>query len=389
MIQGAAGGIDHARDTAAEDSGRALQGQIRVIRVPLVGIRNGDQGHNGQNALDQHAAVSDGLRVGLLIQLLGGGAGGDQRVEAGDSAAGDGGEQHGEHRSGVALGVEHGQAVHGGMAHHNGHGRQDQHGVQQEGGQIVTGLEQDPDGGDGGDQNVHAHDPHPRGGGQVDGVEVQADEDDGHDGDHADDGGNADGSVAAVDAVTEDDGDQDEQQGHHGHLRVGLRGLHVQNAVHIGGAEGAGHDGRESGHDQNQGQIRENDEQALGAQGHVGGDDLADGLAAVADRGEQRAEVMHAAEENTADQDPQRAGQPAEAKARGADGAGDGARAGDGGEVVAHQDGSLCGDIVHAVLHGMCGGLLFALTDTPLLAQPAAIEDIAAQQYSDADDQKY
>ena len=107
----------------------------------------------------------------------------------------------------------------------------------------------------------------------------------------------------------------------------------------------------------------------------------------MADGGEQGAEVMDAAEEDAADQDPQRAGQPAEAG--GADGAGDGARAGDGREVVAHQDGGLGGDVVDAVLQGVGRGGLVELADAPLLAQPAAIEDIADDQHSDADDEKY
>jgi hypothetical protein len=37
----------------------------------------------------------------------------------------------------------------------------------------------------------------------------------------------------------------------------------------------------------------------------------------------------------------------------------------------------------------MGGGLLVTLTNAPLLAQPAAIEDIAADQDSNADDKKY
>ena len=96
---------------------------------------------------------------------------------------------------------------------------------------------------------------------------------------------------------------------------------------------------------------------------------------------------MDAAEEDAADQNPQGAGQPAETG--GVDRAGDGARAGDGREVVAHQDGGLGGDVVNAVLQGVGRGGLVKLADAPLLAQPAAIEDVAADQHSDADDQKY
>jgi hypothetical protein len=57
--------------------------------------------------------------------------------------------------------------------------------------------------------------------------------------------------------------------------------------------------------------------------------------------------------------------------------------------VVAHQDGSLGGDVVDAVLQGVSGGGLVKLADAPLLAQPAAIEKITADQHGDADDEKY
>ena len=109
----------------------------------------------------------------------------------------------------------------------------------------------------------------------------------------------------------------------------------------------------------------------------------------MADGGDQGAEVVDAAEEDAADDDPQSAGQPAEAEGRSVDGAGDGAGTGDGREVVAHQDGGLCGDVVDAVLHGVRGGLLIVLAHAPLLAQPASVEHIAQQQNGDADDQKY
>ena len=98
---------------------------------------------------------------------------------------------------------------------------------------------------------------------------------------------------------------------------------------------------------------------------------------------------MDTTEENTADENPEGAGQPAEAQTSSADGARDGAGASDGGEVVAHQDGGLCGDIVNTIFHGVCGGGFVVLANAPLLAQPAAVENVATQQHSKADDQKY
>ena len=107
------------------------------------------------------------------------------------------------------------------------------------------------------------------------------------------------------------------------------------------------------------------------------------------DGSEQGAEVMDAAEEDTADDDPCQAGQPAEAQLQSGDGAGDGAGAGDGGEMMAHQNGGRSRNIVDTILHGMCGCLFFVFTDAPLLAQPAAIENITACQQSNANDENY
>ena len=318
-------------------------------------------------------------------------------MEAGDGAAGDGGEQDGEDGLGDAGSIlavtDHGQANTGGIGHvgmgnDDAQGSDGQHGVQQEGGQIVTGLQQDPHGSHGSHSDVDTDDPHPGLAGQVDGVEVHADGDDGDDGQNADDGSGAHGDIPAVHGKAKDDSDDDEQQGNHSHTGIGQRSGLVQNALIEGGAEGAGHDGGEGSHDQDQGQVGEDQEQPLGAGAHVGGDDFADGLTAVTDGSEQGAEIVDTAEEDTADHDPQRAGAPAEAGSSGADGAGNGAGTGDGGEVVTHQNRSLGGHIVNAVLHGVGRGGLIVFTYAPLFAQVTAIEDIANHQSGAADDQK-
>ena len=127
-------------------------------------------------------------------------------------------------------------------------------------------------------------------------MEVHADGDDGHDGDDADHAGHGHGGVPAVHQEAEDNGDGDEQQGDHGHPGVGLGGDQIHLArLGEGGAEGAGHDGGEGRHHQDQGQVGEDQKQHLGPLAHVGGNDFADGLAVVADGGEQGAEVMDAA----------------------------------------------------------------------------------------------
>ena len=94
-------------------------------------------------------------------------------------------------------------------------------------------------------------------------------------------------------------------------------------------------------------------------------------------------QVMDSAEEDTSDQNPQHHRNPA--KDSGLDGAVDGAGAGDGGKVVSHQDRGLGRDVVHAVLQLMSWGDL-GVVNTPLFGKPAAVEDVAYDQNSDAND---
>ena len=215
---------------------------------------------------------------------------------------------------------------------------------------------------------------------------VQTDDHAGHDTDDTDDGGDAQRGVAAVYEEAEDNGHQDEHDGDDGGGSVGGRSLQIHETVSgVGCLEGVGHDGGEGRHHQDQGQVSEHDEQLLGLGADGVADDLTDGLALVADGGKQGAEVMYAAEEDAADQDPQHHGHPAEHS--GLNGAVDGTGTGDGGEVMAHQHGSLGGAVVLAVFHGMSRSRT-GVIHTPLLGQPTAVENIAYDQNGTADDQE-
>src|SRR3990172_7570684 len=58
-----------------------------------------DHRHHADERLHQHRAVADEARAARGGERLGGGAGGDERVEAGEGAAGDGDEEEGEERA--------------------------------------------------------------------------------------------------------------------------------------------------------------------------------------------------------------------------------------------------------------------------------------------------
>ena len=283
-------------------------------------------------------------------------------MEAGNGAAGDGDEEHGEEVLTVHFKADEGGQIQRGIGGEHADDGCDHHGIEQKRAQIVAGLKQDPHGGDGGHEDVDADDIHPGGAGKVDGA-LEADDDARDEHDDADDGAEAEGHVLAVHAEAEDHGHEDEQQGDGG---GGAVGLDVR-AVGREAVEGAGHDGGKGRDDEQQRKVGEHDEQALGAHADVLGDDFAYGFALVADGGEEGAVVMHGAEEDAADNDPQKAGQPAEEG--GLDGAVDGACARDGRKMMAEEYGRLGGHVVHAVLHGD-GRRRPAVIHAPLFGKP-------------------
>ena len=103
------------------------------------------------------------------------------------------------------------------------------------------------------------------------------------------------------------------------------------------------------------------------------------------DRRKESAEVVHCAEEYTADNDPEEYRQPAEDCSL--NGTVDGARSCDRGEVVAHQHSGVGGDVVVVVEPGVCRRLACRV-NSPLLGKPRAVEDIAQSEKYDADGRK-
>lgn len=79
----------------------------------------GDDDEDGEKAFEEHAAVGDGLGVLFVGALFGGGAGGDEAMEAGDGSAGEGDEEEGEEGGGTGgLGLVEG-GDHGGVGGEN------------------------------------------------------------------------------------------------------------------------------------------------------------------------------------------------------------------------------------------------------------------------------
>ena len=89
---------------------------------------------------------------------------------------------------------------------------------------------------------------------------------------------------------------------------------------------------------------------------------------------------MQTTDEDTTDDAPQEHGNPTENGSL--NGAVDGAGTGDGGEVMAHQDGGLGGDVVDTVVHFDSGSLAGGI-NAPLLCQPGTVGQVTDDQQDD------
>ena len=382
---------------------------VGASRVLAPHEADGAQRDHREHALDEHATIADRLRLALLVELFRRGTRSDEAMEAGDCAARDGDEQRREQKAGssglvrdglarlvdellAGGGVESGvggdkagerrnlqvsRGAHDACAHDADDG-EDDHAIKQIARQVVARLQENPHRGDGGDQDVHAEDDHPR-------VIIERDRNahkrqvvsDGNHDDNQDDrrdNVHGAGNVAAARDEAVDDGDTDEDDRDHGRLLVGQ--------VRRGGSGGAdgervGNDGGKCGNDQQQRQIREDAEQLLRRAVDILGNNNGQRLALMAQRREQAAEVVHSAEEDAADEHPQKHGHPAEHGRL--DGAVDGACAGDGREMVAQHHVGRRGHVVNAVFQLM-GWSRALRVNSPLLGKPATVAHIADDQ---------
>ena len=325
------GQVDHGHAESGELVRRGVDGEV----VGGHEHAGGDQGHDRDEALNEHGAVADEQDVAFLADHLGRGARADGGVEARERAAGDGDEDERDHRAahdGAAALGELGERGHVEIGHdeHDAERQRADGADLEEGGQVVAGQEQQPHRQDRGDEAVHRNQD---GHGLL--VDVQPAEDIGmrrHVG-------------PGQDAQAEQRHADDRRAEH-----VALAPyLHVQAHDHgdrngrrhgVGGPQAVVH-----GVDHRDGQARQRQQQngEYGPRRHAAGrlvdflrGDVGEALSPVAHRGEQHDHVVHAAREHAADENPQQAGHVAELGRQ--HGAEQGARRGDGGEVVAEQD---------------------------------------------------
>ena len=364
---------EEAGNAAAEDLERSAVCGGAVCSSRSTGHAQGD---DSQQAFQHHGTVADLQHILLIGNGLGGSAGRHQTVETGNSAAGNGNEQDGEH--GAQLGVgkagEHRQ-VHDGMVDDQAQNSAHDHGHEHKGGHVVTGLLQQPHGQDSGKEDVHKGDVAPCSLAQNDG-EVCTHHKGQHDEYDADHILFPAGEVQVLLQQAKDHGEHHEHDGDHAGSTVGLGSLH-QSTVSTVGIEGAGHHVGKGGNDDAAEQPAEQQEQLAAGLADVLFDQHAHALAVVLNGSIQSAEVGDSTEEDAAQQHPQQHRQPAESS--GLDRTGNRACTGNGAELVCKHGPAVGGNVVPAVLMDNCRGLGRGV-DAPLVCQPAAVKHISAKQ---------
>ncbi len=210
-------GSKHGCNTTGKD--RRRSGKQILVAAAGIGLApyntDSDEGDNTESRLNNHGAVADDLSIFLIVDLLGGSTGGDQGVEAGAGAAGNRDEQEREERlAGRVLPSVESRSFNGccackGTAKNsddsNGH-----HTIEQEGAQVVTRLEQNPDWQQGCNRDVYCNEDNPEGTAEVESSKL-ADNNNRDDADNTSDGGRADRSILAVHKETEDCSNDDKE----------------------------------------------------------------------------------------------------------------------------------------------------------------------------------
>lgn len=104
-------------------------------------VSNGNNGADRQEAFNQHGAVADELGVLFVIKLLGAGTGADQRMEAGNSTAGNGHKENREEPLAASeIEAYKRRNLHGRLIEANAEEGGNDHQIEQEGVQVVARL---------------------------------------------------------------------------------------------------------------------------------------------------------------------------------------------------------------------------------------------------------
>ena len=205
------------------------------------------------------------------------------------------------------------RAVKGRMSNDNTKSCYCKHSVQQKRTQVITRLKQNPYRCYRGDCNVKTYNPHPGLGRQIQRMEIHTNCHNNNDCKYTYYRCNAHRHIPAIYAETKYDSNENEQNGNHCYSSRSSRFSHIKSStLIINSTKSRCYDRSKGCYYQDQRQIREDDKQLFCTFAHISGNDLSDGLSFIADRCEQCTKVMHAAEEDTSDKDPQSYRKPSE-----------------------------------------------------------------------------
>ena len=370
------GHAEHLKETgnaAAEDLERGTGGGGAVCSG---GSTGNTQGEDSQQALKNHGAVADLEHILLILNGLGGGAGGNQTVEAGDGTAGDRDKEDGEHGAQLGI-VEAGKdgQVHRGVGNQQADDSTGDHCAEHKGGHIVAGLLEHPHRQNCGKEDVNEGDVAPCGLAEHQRA-VHADGKGQDNEDDTDDGLAPAGEVELLLDEAEHNGEHHEHDGNHAGRAVGEGGFDLC-AVSIKGVEGAGNHVCKGSNDDAAEQPAEQQEQLAAGLADVLLDQQAHRLAVILDGSVQSAEVSDSAEKDAADQHPEQHRQPAEG--RSLNGTGNRAGTGNGGELVCKHRPALGGNIILAILQPHSRSLGVGV-NTPGLGEPTTVSGVRTYQ---------
>ncbi|MNF62837.1 hypothetical protein D3C84_445230 [compost metagenome] len=326
-----ADGCRNGHHITADHGRRAVHGEVHA----RLDHGSGNHGHDRHERFHQHAAVTDVASVGFVIQQLRRGAGGNQRVETRHRATGDGDEQEREqtalpYRAGAVDELGQGRHFQLGHGHQDADGQGDDGADFQEGGEIVTGCQDQPHRQYRRDKTVADQHPGDLDTGKAEGLgphRIRGDLPPEPDraqqqqyADHRDFTNATRADVAHVDAHEHRDRD-----GRH----------HRENAPRAFG-QGLHHDQRQHREDDDHDQEAAEQCDGAGDAAHFLTDHVAQGTTVAAGGHEQDHEVLHGTGQHHAGDQPQRAGQVAHLRRQHR--ADQRPRAGNGREVVTKKN---------------------------------------------------
>ena len=368
---------EKSRDSARKDLER------RAVRQMPARCRRADddEGDDAEKRFDEHCAVADGQHVALVLDGFRACARRNEAVEARDSATGNRDEEDREERLSLDLEGDEGRHLDDGIGDEHAEDGARDHAEEQEDAQVVTRLHQEPHGQDGGDEAVGEDDVAPDRRIEVERIRNA-------DGEHGDD--ERDGDEKLYHARGLHAADEESEAHRHEdveHRDRSSRRIRYGEAAVLGEAvERVRDDVSKGGDDEKREEPAKQQEEATPRLADVLLDEHAHRASFVAHGCIESTEILHRAEEDAADEQPEERRKPAEHG--GDDGARDGACARDGGKLM-RKDGEARGRrIVLPILESLRrrrGGFI----DAPRFHEPPSVDSVGGEKDNDGAPDKH